>query len=134
MPACCLFCRRHDPDLNTVIAENGTCYARLDNYPANPGHVEIVPMRHVESLFDLTDTEAADAWALLREVEARIRQELRGVDGWTVGVNDGPAAGQSVPHLHIHLIPRHNGDVPDPRGGIRRAAPNSSPDTWSSQP
>jgi diadenosine tetraphosphate (Ap4A) HIT family hydrolase len=127
----CLFCRPDDPNMNLLLAEADTCYARWDNYPASPGHVEVVTRRHVGSLFDLTRAEAADMWQLLRMARAVVEFCHGAPDGWTIGVNDGAAAGQTVPHLHIHLIPRHLGDVPDPRGGIRQCAPNNNPDAWS---
>jgi diadenosine tetraphosphate (Ap4A) HIT family hydrolase len=128
----CLFCRRDDPQLNRVVAENGTCYARFDNYPAAEGHVEVVPNRHVESFWDLTPEEAADAYRLLRTVRATNEQFLRRLpDGYTIGVNEGRAAGRTIDHVHIHLIPRYYGDVEDPRGGIRQCAPNNNPDDWA---
>lgn len=125
----CIFCRRHDPEVNRIMRENDSFFARYDNFPANEGHLEIVPKRHVESFFELSEREVVEAYALL--VEARdVLQERHRPDGYTIGVNEGRAAGRSVDHLHIHLIPRHFGDVKDPRGGIRRAAPNCDPDSW----
>jgi len=123
----CLFC---DQDAHRVLFSSARWYVRYDGYPATPGHVEVVPTRHVESFFDLTEAEAAEMYAVL----ARARQILTDrhrPDGWTIGVNDGRAAGRSIDHLHIHLIPRYWGDVPDPRGGIRRALPNCNPDAWA---
>lgn len=130
----CLFCHPDDPTRNTVIARNATCYARLDNFPAAPGHIEVIPLRHALSLFDLTDGEAADAWRLLAAAREWVEREHGRPDGWTVGVNDGPAAGQTIGHLHIHAVPRWWGDVPDPRGGIRRALPNGDPAAWLGAP
>ena len=123
----CLFCAPDSPE-NCIVAEYGTCYARLDNYPSAPGHVEIVPRRHVVSLWDLTEAEVVDAYTLLRTVAAG-----QDADGWTVGVNEGRAAGRTVDHLHIHLIPRRPGDVPDPRGGIRAVLPGPHPSVWADQ-
>jgi diadenosine tetraphosphate (Ap4A) HIT family hydrolase len=127
----CIFCRRHDATLNYVMCENASFFARHDNFPAAPGHVEIVPKRHVESFFDRTDQEIGDAYALVREARQRIAHEYKPPDGYTIGVNEGRAAGRSIDHLHIHLIPRYFGDVKDPRGGIRQAAPNCDPDSWT---
>jgi superfamily II DNA or RNA helicase/HKD family nuclease/diadenosine tetraphosphate (Ap4A) HIT family hydrolase len=96
--------------------------AFLDAFPVSPGHALIVPRRHVASWFDLTESERA---ALLGAVDA-IRPLLvldRPVDGWNIGVNVGSAAGQTVPHVHLHVIPRYHGDVPDPRGGVRFVVP-----------
>lgn len=126
----CIFCLRHDPKLNRILCENNTFFARYDNYPAAAGHVEIVPKRHVVSLFELTDREVLEAYALLGEARSKLIKEHDTPDGYTIGVNEGRAAGQSVEHLHIHLIPRYFGDVKDPRGGIRQAAPNCDPDSW----
>lgn len=121
----CLFCHTDTPD-NRVIARSGTCYARADNYPASKGHTEVVPSRHVESALDLTDQEITDAWRLLRQLAAQ-----GDADGWTIGINEGRAAGRTVDHVHIHLIPRRFGDVPDPRGGVRNVLPGQDPDRWA---
>ncbi|MGH3718800.1 MAG: HIT family protein [Pseudonocardiaceae bacterium] len=128
-PAACLFCLRDDGNLNTIINANETFYARLDNFPATLGHVEIVPKRHVESFFDLSESEIIDAYALLRTVEKELSAQ-HGPGGYTIGVNEGRVAGRSIDHLHIHLIPRYEGDVADPRGGIRQVVPNYDPDSW----
>lgn len=114
-----------------VVGANATCYARLDKDPVAPGHTLIVPKRHVESYFDLTPDEASAAHQMLWEVRRRINQAWQ-PDGYTIAVDDGRAAGRTVDHLHIHLIPRHFGDVPDPRGGIRCALPNGDPEAWLS--
>lgn len=89
-----------------------------DTHPVNPGHVLITPRRHVASFFDSTATER-DSLLHLADDARRILAEKHAPDGFNLGINDGPAAGQSVPHLHLHLIPRYRGDVPDPRGGVR---------------
>jgi diadenosine tetraphosphate (Ap4A) HIT family hydrolase len=81
-----------------------------------------VPVRHAGSLFDLSDQERADVWALVADVRNGLAGELE-PDGFTIGVNDGEAAGQTVAHAHVHVIPRHRGDVPDPTGGIRHVIP-----------
>lgn len=127
----CIFCLRDDKKSNKILFENDTFFARFDNFPAAKGHLEIVPKRHVESLFALSDQEAAEAYSLLRKAQRHLARRYR-PDGYTIGVNEGVAAGQSIPHLHIHLIPRHHGDVADPRGGIRQATPNWDPDNWAS--
>ena len=128
-PIVCIFCLQDDKSLNRVIDANETFYARLDNFPATAGHVEIVPKRHVESFFDLSESEIIDAYALMRKVEKELSAR-HGPDGYTIGVNEGKVAGRSIDHLHIHLIPRYEGDVADPRGGIRQVVPNFDPDTW----
>lgn len=123
----CLFCRPHD---SKILCESPGWYARYDNFPATPGHVEIVPKRHIESWFDLAEDEVTEMHDLTRSARDLLTAEYA-PDGWTIGVNEGRAAGRSIDHLHIHLIPRHYGDVPDPRGGIRRGLPNCDPDAWS---
>jgi diadenosine tetraphosphate (Ap4A) HIT family hydrolase len=121
----CLFCSPDTSD-NVVVARTPHCYARCDNFPLADGHLQVVPFRHVESLFDLTQQEVVEVWQLMSEMTARIS-----ADGWNVGVNEGRAAGRTVDHVHIHLIPRRHGDVPDPRGGVRNILPGPSPDLWT---
>ena len=87
-----------------------------------PLHVLVVPRRHVASYFDLTPEEQAAITALLRAAQKRIQAE-HAPDGYNVGINVGEAAGQNRMHVHVHLIPRYKGDVPDPRGGIRCVLP-----------
>jgi diadenosine tetraphosphate (Ap4A) HIT family hydrolase len=87
-----------------------------DGYPVSPGHSLVIPHRHVSSFFDLTEDERQALLVLLDQARAAAQAEMA-PDGYNIGINDGPAAGQTVPHLHIHLIPRFAGDLPDPRGG-----------------
>ncbi|MFF1477373.1 HIT family protein [Streptomyces sp. NPDC058301] len=129
----CLFCEQDRPDLNRIMKQNKTFYARYDNFPAAEGHVEIVPKRHVESFFHLTARELRDAYSLIQLAQESISDEHH-PDGYTIGINEGRAAGRTIDHLHIHLIPRHYGDVEDPRGGIRKAVPNCEPDEWMPEP
>lgn len=126
----CIFCRHWDSDVNTIVRRRGTMYARLDNFPASRGHIEIVPFRHILSFFDMTDTETRDLHVLAQYMRNFLDTKYR-PDGFTIGVNDGSAAGRTVPHLHMHIIPRWHGDVPDPRGGIRRVFVECDPDSWS---
>ena len=100
-----------------------------DGFPISPGHTLIVPKRHVASFIDLTPEERADLLALLDAAKADLDRELS-PQGYNIGINDGAAAGQTVPHLHIHLIPRFAGDRVDPRGGIRWIIPEKA-DYWS---
>jgi diadenosine tetraphosphate (Ap4A) HIT family hydrolase len=118
----CLFCDKDNPDANTVIAENKYAYARWDNFPVNPGHTEVIPIRHVESFFDLTQEELEAIYDLAK-IAKQIINERYEPDAFNIGVNDGEAAGRTVHHLHIHLLPRYVGDVPNPRGGIRHIIP-----------
>lgn len=97
-------------------------FAFEDEYPVSPGHCLIVPQRHVESMFELTDEELKDLYAVIVDIRNYIKI-VRNPDGFNIGVNEGRAAGQTVPHLHIHIIPRYNGDMEDPRGGVRGVIP-----------
>jgi len=101
-----------------LVAENAAAYARYDSNSLAPGHVIVVPRRHVADFFDMTAEEQAAVVALLNEAR-RLVQAKHSPDGYNVGVNVGKAAGQSRMHVHVHLIPRYAGDVPDPAGGIR---------------
>ena len=112
----CIFCSIPETE---ILAENKLALAFLDKFPSNGGHTLIVPKRHVASLFEATTEEMTSIWELLREVKRKLDERFA-PDGYNVGVNVGEAAGQTVLHLHVHVIPRYQGDVPDPRGGIRR--------------
>jgi diadenosine tetraphosphate (Ap4A) HIT family hydrolase len=119
----CPFCRI---DSASIYAANELAFALADNFPVNPGHTLIVPRRHMVSLFEATAEERAALFDLL-DVSRRKLQEERNPDGFNIGINDGAAAGQTVFHLHIHLIPRYLGDCEDPRGGVRKLFPNRAP-------
>jgi ATP adenylyltransferase len=149
----CLFCDI-GADPSRQIYSNSLFYAQFDRFPITPGHAEIIPLRHVVSLFDLTSEE----WAILKpsledvvriiedtdlkalyqgysanplnEKSAWLCREMLSKpfignqpDAYNFGNNDGEAAGRTIHHLHIHVIPRYFGDVPDPRGGIRYIIP-----------
>ena len=100
-----------------------------DGFPISPGHTLVIPRRHVDSFFNLTEDERIDLLGLLDQAKAGIEKEFK-PDTYNIGINDGPAAGQTVLHLHIHLIPRYAGDIPDPRGGVRWIIPDKA-DYWS---
>ena len=101
-----------------LVAENELAYARYDSNSLAPGHVIVVPRRHVADFFEMSAAEQAAVLALLNGAR-RLVQEKHSPDGFNIGVNVGKAAGQSRMHVHVHLIPRYAGDVPDPAGGIR---------------
>lgn len=114
----CFFCDvQVQPDQKKII-ENATCFARFDDFPVSDGHALIATKRHVFSVFDMNDDEVSDMLALLKEVRSTIEKNAM-PDGYTVGFNVGEAAGQTIPHVHLQVIPRHRGDVENPRGGIR---------------
>ena len=109
-------CELCTPDM--VLIEDGLAYVRYDNNSLSPGHVLVVPRRHVASFFDMTDAEKICVFGLLDRAKAQIDGEYR-PDGYNIGVNVGRAGGQTRMHVHVHLIPRYTGDVADARGGVR---------------
>jgi diadenosine tetraphosphate (Ap4A) HIT family hydrolase len=122
----CPFC---PPVASSPVGENGTCVAFRDAFPVSPGHTLIVPRRHVASFFALDAAEQADLLALLNAVVAELDGEFA-PDGYNIGLNEGEAAGQTVKHIHLHVIPRRTGDAADPRGGIRWVLPRKA-DYWT---
>jgi len=112
-----------------IVAENAHAVLIRDGFPVSPGHSLVIPKRHVGSFFQVVQDERAALFELLDRAKAEADAQFR-PDGYNVGINDGPAAGQTVPHLHIHLIPRFSGDLPDPRGGVRWVIPAKA-DYWS---
>jgi len=115
----CPFCNLEP---SRIFADNEHAVAICDGFPVNPGHVLIIPKRHFVSLFEATKEEMVALFALLDDVRERLLTE-RKPDGFNIGINDGAAAGQTIFHLHIHLIPRYKGDCEDPRGGVRKLFP-----------
>src|SRR5690606_1073584 len=111
----CLFCGEFP---GQILAEDPLAFAKEDVHPVSPGHTLIIPRRHVPSFFETTDEERLVLCRLLDEAKAVLDAKYR-PDGYNIGINGGKAAGQSVMHLHIHLIPRYVGDREDPRGGVR---------------
>jgi diadenosine tetraphosphate (Ap4A) HIT family hydrolase len=103
---------------NRIVYEDDDAVAFYDGFPVSPGHTLVVAKQVTVSLFDLSEFAQAAVWRVVDNVRA-ILVERHGPQGFNIGLNDGPAAGQTVAHAHIHVIPRYNGDVPDPRGGIR---------------
>ena len=118
----CAFCTL---PLQRLIDENATAIAIRDGYAVSPGHTLLIPKRHTSSFFDLSEPERSDLLALLDRAKLALDQEFQ-PQGYNIGVNDGAAAGQTVPHLHVHLIPRYKGDLPDPRGGVRWVIPEKA--------
>jgi diadenosine tetraphosphate (Ap4A) HIT family hydrolase len=111
------------------VSQNALAFWVYDIAPSARGHSLIIPKRHVASFFDLTMEERQAMLALVDEARDAIAR-AHGPDGYNVGLNDGEAAGQTVAHVHLRLIPRHVGDVADPRGGIRWVLPETA-DYWS---
>lgn len=104
------------------IAHNELAFAIRDGFPVSPGHSLVIPFREVATWFEASAEERVAIFHLVDEVKARLDEEFH-PDGYNVGFNAGAAAGQTVPHLHVHVIPRYRGDVPDPTGGVRHTIP-----------
>lgn len=100
-----------------------------DAYPISPGHTLIIPKRHVASFFEITSEERNAMLSLLDKAASVLKAELHPA-GYNIGINDGAVAGQTIPHLHMHLVPRFAADVADPRGGVRWVIPEKA-DYWS---
>lgn len=124
--ATCPFCAL--PSERIVLANLHGLVIR-DGFPVSPGHTLVIPRRHISSFFELDAAERDALLALLEEAKRRLDREMQPA-AYNIGINDGPAAGQTVPHLHIHLIPRYLGDQPDPRGGVRWIFPDKA-NYWS---
>ena len=122
MQAECPFCEL-PPEREWLETE--AALAVPDLYPAADGHSLVFPRRHVASLFDLDPEEQQAVWELVAEVRGLLARQYH-PDGFTVGINDGLAAGQTIEHAHVHVIPRHLGDVPDPTGGLRGILPHKA--------
>ena len=116
----CLFCTPRG-----VVRRNELAYCTRDTYPVSPGHSLIVPARHCAGFFDLSPEEIAACMELVAQEQLTLDEEFS-PDGYNVGVNVGAAAGQSIFHVHIHLIPRYTGDSARPQGGVRQVIPEKA--------
>jgi diadenosine tetraphosphate (Ap4A) HIT family hydrolase len=115
----CIFCASN----RKIIWENKYFFAIYDKYPVNKGHVLLIPKEHVASLFDLPLNTFMSAFLALHSIKT-ILDKLHRPDGYNIGMNLGKAAGQTIDHLHIHIIPRYEKDVEDPTGGVRFVIPH----------
>ena len=118
----CPFCEIPD---ERIIHESSLVYAMWDKFPLSPGHAILLPKRHATTWFDATQEEKQSLIASIDRLKILIEEE-HVPNGYNIGINSGEAAGQTVPHLHVHVIPRYTGDVEDPRGGVRWAIPNKA--------
>ena len=118
----CPFCTL---PLERIIDSNDLALVIRDGYPVSPGHSLVIPKRHIGSWFEITPEEQSAMLDLLGRAKVVLEEEFK-PDGYNIGINDGPTAGQTVPHLHMHLIPRYNGDLEDPRGGVRWIIPGKA--------
>jgi diadenosine tetraphosphate (Ap4A) HIT family hydrolase len=108
-----------------IIDSDDLALVIRDGYPVSPGHTLVIPKRHIDSWFEITQAEQQALLDLLAKAKKVLETEFM-PDGYNIGINDGPTAGQTVPHLHMHLIPRYKGDQEDPRGGVRWVMPGKA--------
>ena len=116
----CIFCKIRKEELQF---ENQLSYSSIDSYPVSKFHSLIMPKRHVETYFELTYDEIQACNELILKTKEKILKQDTSVKGFNIGTNAGKVAGQSIMHCHIHLIPRREGDVEDPQGGVRSVIP-----------
>ena len=119
----CIFC---NPKKEEILAENSHALIITDNSPVSDGHCLIIPKRHVKTVFEITADEHLAFSELMQKAKEIIGKQGFNPDGYNIGSNNGVAAGQSVFHLHIHIIPRYLGDVDQPKGGIRQVLPTKA--------
>jgi diadenosine tetraphosphate (Ap4A) HIT family hydrolase len=124
----CPFCTL---PIERIVEENEYAIWIYDGFPVSPGHSLIIPKRHIGSFFEAKLEERLALLELLDKANTTITQQ-NNPDAFNIGINDGTAAGQTIPHLHLHLIPRYNGDVADARGGVRWVIPEHA-DYWSAR-
>lgn len=108
-----------------ILVETEHALALPDGFPVSQGHTLVVPRLHAASLYDLPPAVQAAMWKMVEQIRSRLLAELK-PHGFNIGLNDGTAAGQTVMHAHVHVIPRWAGDVPDPRGGVRWVVPEKA--------
>lgn len=118
----CLLCSL---PTDRIISQSDYTLTIRDGFPVSEGHTLIIPKRHVQSFFGLKAIEKAAILQALDEAKEALDKELN-PDGYNIGINDGEAAGQTVMHLHVHLIPRYKGDTPNPQGGVRWIFPDKA--------
>ena len=117
----CLFC---DSKKSGIVHENDLAYASYDSYPVSDHHCLIIPKRHIKDYFDMNNDELIACNDLIQIVKNEILSKDVNVKGFNIGTNAGKIAGQTIMHCHIHLIPRREGDVDNPQGGVRSVIPN----------
>ena len=118
----CPFC---EPDADRVWLQSDIGIVLWDAFPVTEGHTLVVPRQHVASIYELPAEQQAALWTLVAEARSRLVEDLA-PDGFNIGLNDGLAAGQTILHAHIHIIPRRDGEVNDPRGGVRWIIPEKA--------
>ncbi len=119
----CFFCEKGYRSSKIIESEN--FYSRYDDFPVSPGHVEVVAKKHTKSFFNLGADQINELYKMICETKEIVSQKFK-PNGFNLGINEGIVAGQTIPHLHIHLIPRYRGDVKNPVGGIRNIFPDKA--------
>ena len=117
----CLFCNVPSSE---YVFENNLAFSTFDSYPVSKYHALIIPKRHVENYFDMSEEEVSSCNKLIKKMRNKIQELDPTVDGFNIGTNSGKVAGQSIMHCHIHLIPRRKNDVDNPQGGVRGVIPS----------
>ena len=117
----CIFC---DTQRQKIIFENNLVYVTYDSYPVSKFHSLIIPKRHVDNYFNLSEKELFDINQLILRIKNDIEGKDKSVTGFNIGTNSGKVAGQTIMHCHIHLIPRRKDDVLNPQGGVRAVIPS----------
>ena len=117
----CLFC---NSEKSGIAHENNLAYASYDSYPVSEYHCLIIPKRHIKDYFDLSNEELVACNELIKTIKKEITNKDSSVRGFNLGTNIGKVSGQSILHCHFHLIPRREGDVENPQGGVRSVIPN----------
>ena len=116
----CLFC---NSKISGVAYENKLAYSSYDTYPVSEDHCLIIPKRHIKDYFDLTNDEVIACNELIKLIKDEVLRKDKSIKGFNIGINLGKTAGQTIMHCHIHLIPRREGDVENPQGGVRSVIP-----------
>ena len=117
----CIFCNKFQKN-KEIIYQNETVFVIYDGFPVSEGHSLVITKRHIEDYFDTSKQEVMDIDMAIKHMKTLL-DELYHPDGYNIGINNGTAAGQSVMHLHIHLIPRYENDCLNPKGGVRGVKP-----------
>jgi len=116
----CIFC---NIEKERIINENEVAFAIYDSFPVSQGHILVIPKKHINNYFEADSQTKDELWKLIDECKEIVDKKFNPA-GYNIGINCGEAAGQTVMHLHIHLIPRYKGDIENPRGGVRGVIPD----------
>ena len=121
----CFFCKFYRDKAEEAFLENEEFFAIYDANPVSKGHALIIPKFHVASISELSSQQVGELFSLLNKVKEIIKEKYN-PDGFNIGINEGEAAGQTIFHLHVHLMPRYSGDVLNPIGGVRSIFPDKA--------